>query len=234
MHHMLRLARKILIISAVVALPLASSAWILTGMGNFLVRDDVPPSADAAVVLSTGIEYFPRLFEAADLYQRGIVDTVVINGNRRSAALRKLIARGYDPGDWSEGSLSMLELLGVPRDKVMAISAEDAYDTVSEARIVGAELLAQKISSVIITTSKSHTRRAGHIWENMFDDQLRVHAVAAKQDPYQPNGWWKDGRQAHLVLAEYGGWLYYLWKRLGSERRGNAPDDRELLAMNAS
>jgi hypothetical protein len=65
-----------------------------------------------------------------------------------------------------------------------------------------------------VTTSKSHTRRAAFIWRNLFKDQLTVCVVAAATDPYDPAGWWKQGRQIRWVLAEYGAWLYYWWKKV--------------------
>lgn len=96
----------------------------------------------------------------------------------------------------------------------MAVSAEDAYDTVSEARVVGNALLEAGLSKVIVTTSKSHTRRARYVWKSTFSDQLTIRTVAARDDPYSPEGWWKDGRQIRWVLAEYGAWIYYFWKRM--------------------
>ncbi len=41
----------------------------------------------------------------------------------------------------------------------MTISAEDVYDTVSESEAVGKELLRAGMKSIILTTSKSRTRR---------------------------------------------------------------------------
>jgi len=70
------------------------------------------------------------------------------------------------------------------------------------------------LSRVIITTSKYHTRRARFIWSRLYKDQLIICAVSAKTDPYNPQGWWKEGRQIRWVLAEYGGWAYDWWKML--------------------
>jgi hypothetical protein len=65
-----------------------------------------------------------------------------------------------------------------------------------------------------VTTSKSHTRRAGFIWRNLFKNRLTVRVVAAANDPYDPAGWWKQGRQIRWALAEYGAWIYYWWKKV--------------------
>ena len=76
---------------------------------------------------------------------------------------------------------------------------------------MGNVLLGMGIKSVIITTSKSHTRRAKFIWSKMFEGRLSVCSVSAKTDPYDPGCWWREGRQIRWVLAEYGAWLYYYW-----------------------
>jgi hypothetical protein len=107
----------------------------------------------------------------------------------------------------------VLELLEVPRKDVIPISAEDAYDTVSEAERVGKTLVTEKFRSIMITTSKYHTRRARHIWRRLFGAHLEIRCVGARDDRFSPEGWWKDGRQVRSVLAEYGAWLYYFWKR---------------------
>ena len=193
------------------------SAPILSRVGHFLILDQNPVASDAVVVLNTGAEYYPRLIEAADLFKKGLAQKVVINGNRKTDVLRGLEKRGFkECCPWYEDRVRILEILGVPRKEILPISAEDAYDTVSEAEAVGRELIRKGIRSVIITTSKSHTRRADYIWTTMFGARLSISTVAAKTDPYDPKGWWKQGRQIRWVLAEYGAWVYYWWKRIGT------------------
>ncbi len=192
-----------------------SSGFILTRVGRFLICDQKPFTADAAVVLSTGVEYYPRLMEAADLFRKGLVRKVVINGNRKTDVLRELEKRGFEKCcPWHEETVRILEVLSVPRKNVLPINAEDAYDTVSEARIVGRRLLERGFKRLIITTSKSHTCRANHIWRSMFKGEMSICTVSAKTDPFDVNGWWKQGRQIRWVLAEYGAWIYYGWKEV--------------------
>lgn len=168
--------------------------------------------ADAAVVLYTGVEYYPRLMEAARRYTDGLVKSIVVNGNRKSDILRRLEKKGFVPCcHWAEDTIRILGLFGVPRDRIITVSAEDAFDTISEAEAVGKELLQSGIRSILLTTSKSHTRRARHIWNRLYGDRLSITAVSARTDLYDPDGWWRDGRQVRWVLAEYGAWVYYWW-----------------------
>lgn len=192
-----------------------STRWLLPAMGRFLVDDRPPTHADAVVVLATGLEYYPRLIEAARLVTEGYASRIIIDGNRKIPALRRLEAKGFKPvAPWYENHLRVLELLGVPRERVVTISAEDAYDTVSESRAVAAELPPLGIHHILLVTSRFHTRRAGTIWQDLHGDQLRVTPVAAREDPFDPKGWWHQGRQIRWVMAEYGGWLFYAWQRL--------------------
>ncbi|MBW1848202.1 MAG: hypothetical protein JRJ27_13935, partial [Deltaproteobacteria bacterium] len=70
------------------------------------------------------------------------------------------------------------------------------------------------LKNIIITTSKSHTKRARFIWKKLYSGDLLIQTVSAKTDPYDPKGWWRDGRQIRWVLSEYGAWIYYYWKRI--------------------
>jgi len=139
----------------------------------------------------------------------------VINGNRKTDVIRNLENKGFQRCcPWYEDSLRILSLYGVPREKVLCVNAEDAYDTMSEAEVVGNELIQQGISRIILTTSKYHTGRARFIWAKMYKERLSITPVSAKSDPYDPKGWWKHGRQIRWVLAEYGAWVYYWWKAI--------------------
>ena len=190
-------------------------APILTAIGSFIVNDENPVRSDAIVVLNSGVEYYPRLIESASLYNRGFAQKIVINGNRKTDVLRALEKKGFEACcPWYENSLRILSLYGVPRGSVIQISAEDAYDTISEAEAVGNELVSKGLKRIIITTSQYHSRRAGFIWKKIFKNRLSVCTIPAKTDPYTPNAWWKEGRQIRWVLAEYGAWFYYTWKRL--------------------
>ena len=188
---------------------------ILRTLGRLIVVDENPPHADAVVVLNTGVEYYPRLIQAAEIYRQGMAENVVINGNRKTDTLRELEAGGFKTCcPWYTDSVSILKMFGVPEGKIIRISIEDAYDTVSEADAVGKELIKKEFVKVIITTSKYHTRRAKFIWKKMYENRLTIFMVSAKTDPYDPDNWWKDGRQIRWLLAEYGAWVFYWWKEV--------------------
>jgi len=207
--------RKIFLLALVLALLVVFHEKILTGIGSILIAQDIPQKSDAAVVLHTGVDIYPRLIEAANLYKQLKSDKVVINGNRKTDVLRDLENTGYEPPcKWYAEEISVLNHLGVAKDHIVAISAEDAFDTISEAKIVGGILINNGLTNVVITTSKFHSRRALHIWRNMYREQLKVYIAPAQDDPFNPQAWWKNGRQIRWVLSEYGAWVYYYWMKL--------------------
>ena len=207
--------RKLFFLVLIIAFLVVLHEKILTGIGSFLVVRDVPEKAEAAVVLYTGVDIYPRLMEAAALYNKGIVEKVVINGNRKSDTLRSLESSGYEPPcKWYAEEISILAHLGVAKDYIIAISAEDAFDTISEARIVGEILVNNGMANVILTTSKYHSRRARHIWSKMYKGKLSIYMAPAQNDPFDPGAWWKNGRQIRWVLSEYGAWVYYYWMKI--------------------
>lgn len=198
---------------------------LLTGIGRLLTLTEAPFPAEAAVVLNSGTEVFPRLLAAADLFRAGRVERVVVNGDRKTDTLRRLERRGFRwCCPWYEAPVRVLEIGGVPRDRIWAVAAEDAYDTVSEARAVGERLAAAGLTRVIVVTSRFHSRRARWVWRRLFRERLAIAGYAAPDDPYRPDAWWRHGRQVRWVMAEYGGWLYDLW-RVGDDAAGDGGKD---------
>jgi len=194
---------------------------VLSAIGNALIVHTLPAPSQAAVVLNTDLEYYSRLIEAAQLYKAGLVKTIILNGDRKTEAFKQIEAGGFSRACvWYADYLRVLSLYGVNPKDVICISAEDVYDTVTEAEAVGPQILAQGIDHILLITSKFHTRRAGFIWHQEFQDKLRIQTIGARTDPFDPDHWWQSGRQVRWVLAEYGAWLYYGWKQLTQKDGG--------------
>jgi uncharacterized SAM-binding protein YcdF (DUF218 family) len=211
----LRLAIGLGALAAIALIGINYSGNLLGMIGRFIVQDQAAAASDAVVVLYTGTEYYPRLIQAAQLYREGLAAKVVINGNRKTDTLRLLEAKGFQACcAWYDDYVRILALYGVPPGDVIPIGAEDVYDTITEAAAVGPRLVERGLRRILITTSKYHTRRAAHIWKRMFAPDLSIRMIAAKDDPFDPDRWWRDGRQIKWVLAEYGAWVYYGWQRL--------------------
>jgi uncharacterized SAM-binding protein YcdF (DUF218 family) len=96
---------------------------------------------------------------------------------------------GFRPAaPWDEDGKRVLEILGVPRDKVVSISAENVFDTIGEARAVAPVLKERGLRQLVVVTSKYHTRRAGHIWRNRTAEGFQVTTAPARHDPFDLGG----------------------------------------------
>ena len=206
--------KTLIIVTGIIVLLYFSRASWLGYLGHSLVVDDPSATADVAIVLTTGVDYLPRLLQAAQLYRDKRVKKVMINGNRKTDAIRQLEKQGFIPAcKWSENSLRILEMHGVPRQQVWAVSAENVFDTVSEAQTIQPFLINNGVSRMIITTSKFHSRRARYVWRKVMGTEEGIYTSAATDDPFDPDSWWQHGRQVKQMMGEYGGMAYYIWKQ---------------------
>lgn len=207
-----RRLRRLLVGAAIAGGLYLAGAPLLAALGGWLVVDDAAEQADAIVVLSSGVDIYPRIVHAAHLYREHRAPFVIINGDRRNAAFRELQQAGFRrPCSWDAEIRAILGFLGVPDGDIVSVSAPDAFDTVSEAAAVIPELRARGWKRIIVTTSDYHSRRARTIWQALAPD-LEPRMSAAMDGQFQAHAWWRDGRQIRWVLAEYGGWLAQYWR----------------------
>ena len=110
--------KYLFILCAVALLGIAGMGFatpILCSIGEFPVYDENPVPSDAVVVLYTGVEYYPRLIEAARLYNDGLAENIVINGNRKTDMLRSLEDKGFvSCCNWAEDYIRILACSAFP------------------------------------------------------------------------------------------------------------------------
>lgn len=195
------------------------SATVLTLVSFSLERSEAPVKADAVVVLFHDTEVYMRMTEAARLYREGFVEKVVINGGREHPILKTMGSQGFSRRwRWDEEYHSVLEFLGVPLEDVVFIQVKDSFDSKGEASYLGKQLLELGYESLIITTNKYHSRRAGYIWENLYQDEFRITVVPVRDEPFSPASWFKDARQFKWTVYEMGSWLFLFVRELSGAK----------------
>jgi len=70
-----------------------------------------------------------------------------------------------------------------------------------EVREIGEFLRQNNLSSVIIVTSKPHTRRVRAIWNRLVDSDTRAIVRFANDDPYDGSHWWRIREMASTSFA---------------------------------
>lgn len=103
----------------------------------------------------------------------------------------------------------VLERLGVKR-AVIHLLRDRVQNTVEEVQIVVRELRRVGGERVILVTSKAHTRRVRATWSGLVGNDPQAVVRYARQDPYDPNRWWRRTRDALAVSREIFG-LMNVW-----------------------
>jgi len=172
------------------------------GVGHWLVAEDPLQKADAIAVLSGRMPL--RVLEAAKLYRAGYATEVWLTHESETA--RSLQAFGVRYVGEEIYNRQILIHEGVPAQAIRDL--EPAIEnTADEVRAIAGELRKRNQSSVIVVTSKVHTRRVRTLWHRLVGNGPRAIIRAASDDPFEPGHWWKTSRDALDVVRELLGLL---------------------------
>ena len=194
-----RLGRRLLILLALLVVMISTAAWAFRRVGRWLVRPDGLDRARAIVVLSGTVPY--RAMEAAEIYRQGWAPEVWLlrdETDDADATFVKLGVLHYSEQDYDQ---KVLERLGVPKDAIRILEPPTT-NTVSEIRLVAAELRRQGGVSVILVTSPVHTRRSKFIWHLVVGDHPQAILRMASSEPFDPDHWWHSTRGIQDVEHE--------------------------------
>jgi uncharacterized SAM-binding protein YcdF (DUF218 family) len=180
---------------------------LLGAAGHFLIVDDPPAKADAVVVLSGS---FPdRIMEAVTLYKDGFAPKLVLCREPENPALDRLDEVGVHVQRGAELNREVAEHLGVPRGAIEIVE-RSAKSTFGEARQVLRYARDRGYASILLVTSKYHTKRAAWIYRFLAGDSVRIISRPAREDSFDPEAWWHDRSSTRRVLVEYQKLLVFL------------------------
>jgi len=165
---------------------LTARFW-LTALGSYLVRAEPPVHAEIIVVLA-GDFTGHRILTAADLVRRGFAPQALVSGPSGAYGM-------YE----SELAIGFAERHGFPASYFIPLN-HDARSTREEATVIVAALDQRHVHRADVVTSDFHTRRAGNILRAQARG-IEIHMVAAPDEYFTANGWWKnrDGRKTFLL-----------------------------------
>ena len=179
-----------------VAAVLAVALWtwfdrvrVLTELGGFLVRASPPEKADIALVLG-GDAVGNRILKAAELEKLGYVPLVLVSGpggnydlHECDLAIPFAVKRGYPESYFAHGE-------------------NEGRSTVEEAAALVPELRRRNVHKMLLVTSNYHTRRATAVYHRAAPD-ITVVTVAAPDNHFTPEGWWRDREGRKIFLTEW-------------------------------
>lgn len=166
-------------------------------VGRWLVVEDPLQKADGIVVLSGRMPI--RAEEAAALYREGWAPQVWVT--KPAGVGRELGPMGIPyPGEefYSE---RVLIHFGVPADSIRVLEPE-VQNTAGEMEAVTKALERVRGSTVILVTTKAHTRRVRTLWRMRARPGTRAIVRAVRDDSFDPAHWWRTSTDALDVVRE--------------------------------
>ncbi len=179
------------------AAALVCAVIFVLGVGRWLVVEDPLEKADAIVVLSGRIPI--RAIEAARLYRAGYAPQIWLTQPAEPGSSLAALGIPYSGEDFFNARVLIHE--GVPSSAIHALTPP-INNTADEVRAVAAELRRENGSTVIIVTTKAHTRRVRRLWQRLAGGQGRAIVRAAAGDPFDPAHWWRTTGDALDVVRE--------------------------------
>ena len=177
-------------------------------VGKWLVREDSLEKCTAIVVLSGGMP--DRALQAAEIYREGYAPEVWITQATQPKQVMSTLGIPFDGEE--EYSKRVLIRRGVPENAIRILTPA-IVNTADEMRVLADTLQNRNSSTVIVVTSKAHTRRVQALWNRMESGRGRVIVRATTADSFDPSHWWRSTHDALDVVREALG-LLNVWAGL--------------------
>jgi uncharacterized SAM-binding protein YcdF (DUF218 family) len=206
--------RRRLIVTGILVLLAIAGAWSFLRVGAWLVVEDPLTPTPVAVVLSG--EMPARAREAAEIYRTGIVKQVWIT--RPDDVTKEMHEMGIDYLGETFYNQSVLLHLHVPIEATRVLDPP-IVNTQDEVLVISEQARAAGMHSVIIVTSKAHTRRVHAIWKKLVGADPALIVRYASEDPFDPEHWWRHTADALQVVREVLG-LANVWSGFLIGHRG--------------
>ena len=175
------------------------SLFALSKLGSFLVVEDPLRKADAIIVL--GGSMYERQMEAVDLFQAGLAPRIYLFREVADWGERVLIERKIPYLRAVDVQVDAMVKLGVPRESISIL--DQAANTATEARFVEQLASDHHLSTIIVVTSKQHTRRARLVLSRRLAALgTTIVMRGSRYDQTPVDKWWTDRPTIRFTLFE--------------------------------
>lgn len=187
--------------TVIVGLLYVGRVSILGWVGRTLVSEDPLQPADAIVVLGGGTP--GREMEAAHLYTAGLSSRIVMPREPEGRGVKLLLDRNVLVERPNDLRVRILRELGVPDEAVVRLPAH-VDSTFEEAAAVVAWASRHRMASLLIVTSRYHTRRVRWTYDRVAAGRgiaVRVRG-ADLGEIFTPRDWWRSREGLRTGLFE--------------------------------
>ena len=192
-----RRSRKLGIVAVVVCSALFLVIVMFLGVGRWLVVKDPLAKARAIAVLSGGMPI--RAMEAAKLYRQGYAPEIWLTHSSEPGATLGEMGISFVGEDYYSTRVLIHE--GVPPGAIHVLETP-IVNTADEIKVIGSALAGEKDRTVIIVTTKAHTRRVRLLWRKLASGNGVAIVRAASADSFDPRHWWRTTSDALDVVRE--------------------------------
>jgi uncharacterized SAM-binding protein YcdF (DUF218 family) len=171
-------------------------------VGRWLVVEDPLANSRAIAVLSGGMPL--RAKEAAKLYREGYAPEIWLTHSAEPGETLAAMGVPFAGEDYYNARILIHE--GVPPGAIHVLDPP-IVNTADEMSVIAAALAPGKDRTVIVVTTKAHTRRVRLLWRKAASNRGRAIVRAASEDPFDPRRWWRSTGDALDVVREVLGLL---------------------------
>jgi uncharacterized SAM-binding protein YcdF (DUF218 family) len=182
--------------------------FVFLNVGRWLVVEDPLQRACAIAVLSGRMP--SRALEAARVYKQGFAGQVWLTHSTEPGATLGQLSVPYVGEESYDKQILMHE--GVPESAIQVLDPP-IINTADEMKTIGDMLKNKNQHSVIIVTSKVHTRRVKALWKRMSAQNGTAIIHGVSDDSFDPAHWWRNTQDALDVVREVLG-LANVWAGL--------------------
>ena len=171
-------------------------------VGRWLIVEDPLDHAQAIAVLSGRMPL--RVLEAAKIYRAGYAPEVWLTHSMEPAkSLHEMGLKFLGEEDYNR---EILIHEGVPPTAIHVLEPP-IVNTADEIVDIKFALNATPLRTVIIVTSKPHTRRVHTLWRTLTHGAGRIIVRTSSSDPFDARHWWRNTTDALDVVREILGLL---------------------------
>ena len=189
--------RRRFVLAALACIFLAFALVAFFGVGRWLVVEDPLAKTSAIAILTGGMPV--RALEAAKLYREGYAREVWLTHTAEPGESLKAMGIPFEGEEVYSARVLIHE--GVPAGAIHVLEPT-IVNTADEVRVISKALQQEKDRSVILVSSKPHTRRVRLLWRKLAPGECRAVVRAAAEDPFDPRHWWRSSGDALDVVRE--------------------------------
>jgi uncharacterized SAM-binding protein YcdF (DUF218 family) len=195
-------SRALRLVLAAGCAALLAGILFLFGVGRWLVTEDPLAKASTIAVLSGRMPL--RAIEAAKLYREGYAPEIWLTHSEEPGTTLGAMGIPFAGEDFYNTRILIHE--GVPPGAIRVLEPP-IVNTADEINTIASALSQGKERTVILVTSKVHTRRARLLWRRLASGRGRAIVRAASGDPFDAAHWWRTTGDALDVVREVLGLL---------------------------